>query len=91
MLTKLITYMKNLLSDMIHDNASIVFFITFCYHPAGTISALFLLAGLAAGSGLAYALMPLTTLDSTTYCVNSTLASACNFTNSTNVTSIFLS
>ena len=84
MLTKLITYMKNLLSDMIIlGNASIMFFVTFCYHPTGTITAFFLLAGLTVGSGLAYALVRLTKLDSTTYCVNSTLASACNFTNST--------
>ena len=82
--------MKNLLSDMIHGNASIMFFVTFCYHPAGTISALFLLAGLTAGSGLAYALVPLTTLKTTTYCVTSSLTTACNFTNATTVTSFFL-
>ena len=76
---------------MIFGSASIMFFVITL--PVGTISALFLLAGLVVGSGLADALVQLTELNitntTTTYCVTSNLTTACNITNTTTLTSFF--
>ena len=55
--------------------------LSFSLSCLGTITAFFLLAGLATGSALAYGIVPLTNLARFTPCVNNTLSFACGSAN----------